>query len=224
MVELLWDDGDLGKRLDQIGPQLFRNLRAAMRFIAEKHQTALEQRHRGIPASGGLIPRKDPGAPLSRTTGRLLESAGYEITPPDTDRGRAALGQLQLLRFIGRGVPYARIQEEGGEIGPVSRKIITVPTRFMRTQGGDVRGRAIHFPGFWRKNKRKNTLYFFHRDTGEPLFKGVGPGLDQETVKLPPRLGFVSLFKAQREGQRRLLEHAIKRGLEGKRLASGGTA
>jgi hypothetical protein len=212
---------EFAKLVDAIAPRVFRNMRAAMTFIAEKHQKTLVNHHRGIPG-GGLVPRKPKGAPLSRISGRLMDSAGYTVTPPDTERGRAPIGELRLNRFIGRGIKYARMHEDGKEIGPVRHTMLTVPTMFARTQAGDQRASIWKFQGRWSKRIPGKARWFFQTGTGLPLFKGIGPGLDQETVKIPARLGFVDMFKAQKTGQQRIFELAISRGLKGQPLTGGG--
>lgn len=209
-VDFEYDDSEWRDLADRAGTLLFENMRTALDVAAMLHERALKTLHRAPPAGGsGLIPVKSAGTSLSTITGGLLGplSQGREL------RG-STLSTLEMLRYIGRGIPYARIHEYGGEIRPVHARVLTIPTIHHRTQAGDQRGRAIHFAGHWVKTK-KGSLLFFSDETGLPLFIGV------TRVRIPPRLQFVALWEKGEEFRERMYVRATDDALSGKRYATG---
>lgn len=182
-IEVDWET--LRDRLKQGTQLLYVNMRNALSLAALIHEKQVRAYHRAPPpsASGDLIPKKSLGGPLSTVTRGLLGplSTGHEVHGVNLDT-------LEMTRYIGRGIPYARIHEYGGVIRPRNAKVLTIPTIHHRTQAGDSRGRAIHFEGYWRRTK-SGALFFFSKDTNLPLFLGV------TRVTITPRLRFREFWK-----------------------------
>lgn len=202
-VSLDADWETLREKLRRGRQQMFVNMRNAIDLAGQIHENKLRDYHRAPPPSGSaLVPRRSPTSPLGTVTRGLLGplSTGREIQGTE-------LSNLRMLRYIGRGIPYARIHEEGGEIRPRRAKVLTIPTRFHRTQAGDSRGRAIHFQGYWRRTKR-GTLMFFQEGTDLPLFIGV------QRVKIPPRLRFLDFWTEGEEFRRRMFVKAVALALD----------
>lgn len=197
------DNDELDEFVRRFGPLLFTNLRNALSIAALLHERKLKDYHRAVP-SRSFIARKSPTSPLSTLTGTLLgpASQGRELRGSNTN-------SLEMIRYIGRGVPYARIHEYGGTIRPRRAKVLTIPTRFQRTQAGDARGRAIHFPGYWRRSKT-GRLWFFSKDTNQPLFLGV------TRVTIPPRLKFVEFWEQAAGFRAQMYARATREATEGK--------
>lgn len=202
--------GPLTALLHDIPALLHINLRNAFRVIGMQHRNALIRMHRAAPPrGGGLFPRKGAGDDLSRGTGRLLSdlSQGTELRGAD-------INTLVMLRYMGRGVPYARVQEYGGTIRPVRRRVLTVPTIHHRTQAGISRGRAIHQEGYWRRTKG-GSLFFFDKHTGLPLFGGF------TKVYVPPRLKFVQTWDEAAPQRTEVLAGAVFAAVHGRKWAPG---
>lgn len=207
--EFEWDDEEFQKRLADAGTLLYQNLRRAFDLAGLLHERKLKSYHRAPPARTGLIPTKPASSPLSTITGGLLGalSSGREL------RGEK-LADLMMTRYVGRGIPYARAQEEGATIRPVRRKVLTIPTIHARTQAGDVRGRVPHFKGYWRRSK-SGALWFFQDGTNLPLFLGV------TQVRIPPRLKFKEFWGADKDLRTRMFARAVSDALDGKVYAAG---
>ena len=215
LLEFLWDDEDVRKALPQRAGLMAANLHDALRVAAMKHQNALERLHRVPPPRSGLIPVKTASSALS-SFGTLLgdTSSGYTITPAKS-ASPGALKYLELRRYIGRGLSYGPTQEFGATIAPRSAKVLTIPTKFWRTQAGVSRGSIRNASGHWRKTKA-NALYFFEDGTGLPLAKGVGPGLDQTEVTIPPRLRFFATWDKLQPERDKALHRAVQKALDGR--------
>lgn len=207
-IQVEYDDGDFKEFLRRFGPLLYENVRTGIVVASAVHERKLKLYHRAVPA-GGFIARKPANSPLSTITGTLLGpgSQGVEI------RGNR-IENLVGIRYIGRGVPYALIHELGGTIRPRRAKVLTIPTRFHRTQAGDFRGRAIHFEGYWRKSK-SGRLWFISSETGQPLFLGV------TRVEIPPRLRFVAMWDDDKPLHEKIFARGVREAAEGKRYAPG---
>lgn len=102
----------LGKLPEKVGARL----RAALDLVGKDHVGTVQARF-----------ARSKDAPTSRS-GRLAASLGYRVLG---DR----LTDLQLRTFSA-GVPYARMQEFGGQVSPKNVKNLTIPQKAALTAAG----------------------------------------------------------------------------------------
>lgn len=120
----------------------------------------------------------DDNYKLATRSRQLKDSFGSEVQG-------STLGDLQV-RVFSAGVPYARIQEHGGEVRPKNAKNLTIPLKAALTGAGVPR-----YPGGARQVIAENPdrAFFFTTRDGrtflalrDPQNKAVRRGSDKGTI------------------------------------------
>lgn len=171
--------------------RLSAGVKAAFAKAGAAHQRAMAERFKpygGVGFGGG------GAAGIQTRSGALRRSFGWET------RGE---GLDSALRVFSAGLPYARIQEEGGVVRPKNKRYLTVPLPDALTPGGSLKGgarlvprgnkyqTADGLPTFVFRSKRGNLLVGARARNGRlRLLYALKP-----QVTLKPRLGFRETFE-----------------------------
>jgi hypothetical protein len=129
--------------LDRLPAQAGALLRVALSKAGQDHLSALYKR----------FSDRLGGDTLHTHSRRLIDSLGYRVSGD-------ALGDLELRTFSA-GVPYARLQEFGGDVAPRNVRNLTIPQPAALTEGGDLRFTARELL------QRRPDAFFLHTRSGQ---------------------------------------------------------
>ena len=165
---------------------------------------------------------RNDGDTLQSRTGFLKRSLGTRTVG-------STLNDLGLEVFSA-GIRYARIQEYGGEVRPVSAKYLTIPLDAALGKRGIPKRNSIRDyakdGGFFYVSKKGNLLFVLSKETGRgsnrktelvPLY------VLKKRVKIPPRFGMRLTFDQLAAARRKILQQSLVDGLT-KALAAGGSS
>lgn len=170
------------KDFQRQGPVLNRELREYLNAVA----TALSRRHGGSWPSGTSPAGARPGT-LSRRSGSLLRAISRSVEVRGT-RVDSIVGTIGAP-----GLPYGRIQEEGGVVRAKRAKYLTIPLPAALNRDGTPRRRRARSwkNTFVRRSKAGNLVIFQKRGQEVvPLY------LLKPSVRIPPRLGMAATLEA----------------------------
>lgn len=208
-------DTRAASRLARKAPRRFQAAgERALKRIGQEIGRRMKKRFR--PPSSALSAGGNPGSRarnfLFSRTGTLKDSYGYLVQRRGT-RGVA------LSTFFA-GVPYARIQEEGGTITPKSSRFLTIPLGDNLTEAGDIRypsARAL----FDRAERDPSVgSPFIHNGV---IFLDQPNGRDdtlalwvlKRKAKIPPRLGFRKTWQQYKPEAIGVINREVRKELAG---------
>jgi|TARA_Y100000289_G_C3908311_1_gene143186 phage gpG-like protein len=112
--------------------------------------------------------KREAGSVLNVRSGRLRAS----ISAKAVSEGRSTVGILLQAGGRSKGVSYARIHEDGGEIKPKTSKFLTIPVHDSLTTGSGVAryASARDVPGLAFAQSRKGQPLLVHQVTGEVFY------------------------------------------------------
>lgn len=148
--------------------------------------------------------KENATARLRTRTGRLRHSIRGEVLDGDA-------GPEMVLRAGEKTVPYAPIQEEGGEVTPTRSRYLRVPLSAALTPAG-----VDRFPGPLRQSgaglfhvrKSAGRLFLFRSDQpGPPWYKLV------DRVEIRGKFYLRDAFQEAAEGLPGLVTTEVRRGL-----------
>ena len=155
--------------------------------LQRRGQTFLDEVDKAFEAGGlyavNVAKQQAKGRGVQDRTNRLADSFGHRVIKAGSSPTRTR----RRLEVFSAGVPYARIQEYGGEVRPVRAKWLTIPLAPAKTAKGVQRGPARSFDGlFFYKSRKGNALLGRRLTSGqiENFF------LLKKRVHLKARLGF----------------------------------
>lgn len=168
-------------RLSGVAARLSRELGRAFTRTGAVHTRAVAQRFK-------------PGGAIQTRTGALRRSLGFAVL----DKGINS-----ELKLFSAGLPYARIQEEGGTIRPKNKRYLTVPLPAALTAAGVLKGGARLVPsGAKYKTADGDPTFIFRSKRGHLLVGARAKNgrtrllyVLKPSVTLSARLGFRETFE-----------------------------
>ncbi len=114
-----------------------------------------------------------------------------------------------LVRTFSAGVPYAAIQEEGGEVRPKTAQWLTIPLAAAKSPAGIAKGSARSFSDtFFRMIGDRLFIFQKQGDEVVPLFRLV------KSVRIKGTLGFFKTWQEQRGAFAAAVNKATKEALQ----------
>lgn len=198
------DDADFHVDLKALEEDFARAMRECPRDLFEALKPAGDQFLEQWIGRGIKAGRFNRGDGLKTRSDSLRKAFAHAATGSDMDSLKFAAGTIH------RGLPYAHIQEFGGEVTPRKGKFLTVPLEAALTAAGVLRQPARSWPDtFVRMGKTGQSGVILQRRGEEeiPLFALV------KRVRIAGRLGFFDSWKRNEPGFIKHLGQAVGRAL-----------
>ena len=169
--------------LSAVVTRLSAGVKAALDRAGAAHQRAMAQRF--VPYG-----QRDP---IQTRSGALRRSFGWAVRGSGLD---------SEMRVFSTGIPYARVQEEGGVVRPKNKRYLTVPLPDALTGAGVLKGGARLVPRGRKYETADGLPTFIFRSKRGNLLIGARAKNDalrllyvlKPEVRLKARLGFRETF------------------------------